>query len=295
VTPAPEVELTFQHVTVGGNTTAQIVEFTDNRPSPADQNLRDFFDPGPLQDQLPDVKVPRYVRGFKKMLPGDSPGNPTGPPTFLLAIIDTTAGFEGTSEFHGIEEEHLGYQPLCPSPNSDLEHEPHTFYAAERPKGEPPLEEDFDFVSCPFDPISSPDGLLCPVFIDDSSACGSNKATGWNFSLYLTARDERSRSAILDTKFRKLKAVVNRFFAEGYVSAATRSVLLPLIDAADDDFEDGDVDDASEKLGDFIDAVLAASIDNSARNVSGELVGRARSAKFFVCKKSLDVDACGAL
>lgn len=72
---------------------------------------------------LPNV-IPKYVRAFPALRPGDSPMNPTGPPTFQVVVMETTATFKGIIEDHvggpmnGIS--HLGYDlhPLCLDPGS---------------------------------------------------------------------------------------------------------------------------------------------------------------------------------
>ena len=111
------------------------------------------------------------VPGFVKPLGKGGAGR--DPPTFVLSLVDTSAQFARTAEFHGFEDFRLGWDPPCVVP-ADPTQEPRTFYAPEAAKGEPSLVEDVGFGG--------------PVFVDISSGCGSNKGSGWNFSLYLTAR-----------------------------------------------------------------------------------------------------------
>ena len=87
----------------------------------------------------------------------------------MLSVIDTTAVFSRTAEFHGLEEFRLGWHPPCVVPG-DPTQEPRTFYAASPRRTSPCLEEEAEG----------------PIFVDISSGCGSNKGSGWNFSLYLT-------------------------------------------------------------------------------------------------------------
>ncbi len=105
VRPAPEVELTFDNVTSPGVTTATVIEFPDNRIQDVNQDLRDFFPVGsPYRTLLPSVDIPSYVKALGK-------GGPGGVPTFVLSIIDTTAVFSRTAEFHGLEDFRLGLAP----------------------------------------------------------------------------------------------------------------------------------------------------------------------------------------
>jgi hypothetical protein len=300
VSPVPEVELTFEEVTQAGNTGATIIDFTDNRPYPCvTQNLKDFFPVGsPLRTTLPDVAVPCYIRGLPSLLPGDSPAQPTGPETFMLAIVDTSAEFLRTTESHWEEALHLGgYQPPCPS--IELKNEPHTFYAPELPKGEPPtvesIEGDHCADDCPFPPVVIGGESVCPIFSDISTGCGSNRGHSWNFSLYLTARDLRKRSDIVEEKLDMMKAALVRYYGQGWVPDPPFQELKGLIREADEEAEDGHPSAASLALGRFITTVRAATIDNSVHNVTGELVARALSAKFFICKKAADAAACVAL
>ncbi|HEY6552255.1 MAG TPA: DUF11 domain-containing protein, partial [Vicinamibacteria bacterium] len=200
VRPAPEVEITFDNVTQAGVTSAMVLEFPDNRTGNVDQNLRDFFPPGsPLRDLLPSVEIPSYVKAIGK-------GGPGGVPTFVLAIIDTTAAFQRTAEFHGLEDFLLGWHPPC-IVASDRTQEPRTFYAPEPAKGEPSLVEEIGFGQ--------------PLFTDVSSGCGSNKASGWNFSLYLTGRDARAPLEVARFKLQTLQQALSslsRFITNGTVA-----------------------------------------------------------------------------
>jgi hypothetical protein len=266
VQPLPDFELIFDRVTQAGFTTAEVVEFEDNRgESPGDQSLRDFFPlSSPYHTSLPDVTIPWYVRGLGK-------NGPTGAPTFVLAIIDTTAKFEETAEFHGFEHIKLGWDPECPN-FDDYAEEPRTFYAPEVAKGELPLV----------------DGNL---FTDISKNCGSNRGGGWSFSLYLTARDVRDPDDILADKLTVLRGLINDF-SPTYYDDDERDLLIYYLDYVEYYLSIGDRDLASLKLGYIINRARDADIDNSTRNVSGELIARAQSAKFFACKGESDFQGC---
>jgi hypothetical protein len=81
-----------------------------------------------------------------------------------LSLIDTTAAFSRTAEFHGFEDFRLGWDPPCVN-STDATQEPRTFYAREATKGEPVLVEEISFGNQ-------------PVFVDISSGCGSNEGSG---------------------------------------------------------------------------------------------------------------------
>lgn len=296
VNPAPEVQITFDNVTAPGFTTAEMVEFADDRDHEncETKNLRDFstIDSGVLA-RLPNVAVPCYVRGFQKMVDEEL----SGPETFLLAIIDTTVQFTETAEFHGIEEDRFGYQPACP--NTALDYEPHTFYSPEQPKGEPPLYESFEWSDCPFTPLSeSFGGGYCPVLADISSECGSNVARGYNFSLYLTARDTRTLTDIITEKlWMTHDSMWNRLNPMGLLGGNALYALDTEIHEAIDTWAT-DPMGAAHELAHFVADAKAgtpADINNSTQNVTGELISRAMSAKFFVCKTATDPAACMAV
>jgi hypothetical protein len=287
VNPAPEVSITFDNVVTAGLTTARLIEIADNRSCPSqacEQSLKAFFPDDPLlQELLPDVTIPAYTQGFKKLLPGDSPGSPSGPSTFLLAIIDTTAVFTRTAQAH-FEEELRGIGGTCAGlgPQSAQEYEPRTFYAPETdpPKSEPGV-------------VENQNGR---VFVDISDGCGSNKGSGWNFSLYLTARDTRTATQIVTTKLANLRLTLQSFadfiapavFAEldGHLHDAETAFASFLDTGAQ-----ADRDATAAALEAFRSAVdqHTAEIDNAGahRNLTGELIARASSALFILPKVSV--------
>jgi streptogramin lyase len=265
IRPATEVELTFDNVTsTGGTTSVQLLEFTENRARLAPQSLKAFFLPGSPEEALvPDVQVPAYVTGIGK-------GGPGGTPTFLLAIIDTqNLAFQRTAEFHGLEDFRLGWDPPCVV-LSDPTQEPRTFYAWEVLKNEPSLVEETI--------------LGGPGFVDISSGCGSNKGSGWNFSLYLTGRDTRTPDVIaqfmLDRMADALTSlgafILDRTFAANLsTDVQTARTSLGTAPAT-----------SMASMAHFIDLVDGnpTLIDNNTRNVSGELAGRAQSATYMIKK-----------
>jgi hypothetical protein len=269
--PAPEVELTFDHVLRAGITTARIIEFVDNRLAlhgtyVIDQSLKDFFPKGsPLEQQLPDVIVPANVQAFRKGDPFD------GVPTFLLAIMDTTALFRRTVEFHYEEADQLGYPPPC----TDLANptrETRTFYVP--------------------DPRSERLKVEGPVFTDISSACGSNIGRGDDFSFYLTARSLRLPAEIADGQFdHAFQALDPDFYP--CIDVDVRAELLARLGEARAAFEEwktkGDPA-ARDKAIDLLHAFIAAVDKNPGgfsacgTNVAGELVSRALAILYNVPK-----------
>jgi uncharacterized repeat protein (TIGR01451 family) len=264
VRPAPEVEITFDEVTTAGGTSAQVIEFPDNRSGAVNQNLKDFFPTDPvLQALVPSVMVPDFVKPLGK-------GGAGGTPTFVLSLVDTSATFARTAEFHGFEDFRLGWNPPCVVP-ADPTQEPRTFYAPETLKGEPGLVEDTDFGGS--------------VFVDISSGCGSNKGSGWNFSLYLTAKDTRPPKEVARYMLTKLPDVLQAL-STSITSPTVAANLLAEAQAALATL-DSNATSSLANMNNFIgliDGAPAGTFDNSARNVSGELTGRALSARYMLAK-----------
>jgi uncharacterized repeat protein (TIGR01451 family) len=264
VRPAPEVEITFDNVTGPGTTSARVLDFADNRITAGPQDLKDFFLPGsPERALVPSAIVPGYLVPLGK-------GGPGGPPTFVLSLIDSNATFTRTAEFHGHEDFRLGWDPPCSNP-ADRTQEPRTFYAREG--NEPSLVEESGG----------------PVFVDISSGCGSNKGSGWNFSAYLTARDTRSPHDIAQFMLTQMQAALTQlsaFITSGVATQLGNEVLAALstLDSA-----------PASSLANVDNVVTIVDTNTGAftdtpRNVSGELVGRALSARYML-RKFIGFDA----
>lgn len=280
VSPAPQVDLTFDNVSSPGITTAEIIEFTDNR-GPQNggnyfvaQNLKDFFDPNdPLYNQLPNVTIPAHIQAFGK-------GDPqTGPPTFLMAIIDTTATFGRTVEVHYDEAAQLGYEPSCT--DADVTMQPRTFYAPEigPPKSEPPIVEG-------------------DIFVNFSTDCGSNIGRGGGFSLWLTGREMDAPVDTADSQLDNLEAAMDFYPC---IDPDVEEELEEELEEAEEAFEDyqqsGDPDDQAEAIA-HLDAFIAVIDANpggfvtcSPVNVGGELLARAEAAQFSIEKVVITVRA----
>jgi len=271
VQPAPEVILTFDEVTAPGISTAQIIEFVDSRGPQNGGNyfvaqpLKDFFDPlDPIQDLLPSVMIPPHVQAFRK-------GDPnTGTPTFLLAILDTTATFTRTVEVHYDEAEQLGYEPDCADP--DTTRRPRTFYTPQSapPKSEPPIVEG-------------------PIFVNFSTGCGSNIGRGGGFSFWLTAREMDSPALTADAQLANTQAAMDFYpCIDPDVKPALEAELQAAVAAFDAYKQGGDPDDQAEAIA-RLDAYIAVIDGNAGAfagcapvNVGGELIARAEAAKFSI-------------
>ena len=199
---------------------------------------------------MPSAIVPAYLVPLGK-------GGSGGPPTFVLSLIDSTASFARTAEFHGHEDFRLGWDPPCSNP-ADRTQEPRTFYAREG--SEPPLAEESGFGG--------------PAFVDISSGCGSNKGSGWNFSAYLTARDTRSPHDIAQFMLTQMQAVLTQLSA--FIASGVATQLGSELTAALSTLDSAPASSLAN-----VDNVItivdtnAGAFTNTARNVSGELVGRA--------------------
>lgn len=267
VVPATEVEIDFDDVAASGLTAVRLVEFPDNRAPGTDQGLRAFFPGLPIvQALLPDVLVPKEIQAFPKARPGDPSGGPyTGPPTFLMAIVDTTADFRRTARFHGQEKDRLGYQPKCS--DSDQTMQPRTFYAPETdpPKSEAPLVEG-------------------AVFTDFSTGCGSNIGRGSRFSLWLTARDLRPAATIVNDKYDNLQNAMVAYSA--FIEDSLEATLNADIAASRAAFTANDHSGAISQLVGVVVAIDSTPLGFLAHpaNVPGQLIARSLSLKFMISK-----------
>lgn len=260
VRPAPEVEITFDNVTQAGITSAAVIEFADNRPGPVNQGLRAFFAPGsPLRTLLPDIAVPSFVQPLPRA---------GGPPTFVLSIIDTTAGFTGTAEVRSFEEFRLGWNPPCSVPG-DRAQEPRTFYAREAPKGEPAVVEE---------------GGGGPVFVNVSAGCGEDEARAWAFSLYLRARDTRTPAEVATFMLDQLQGALTTL-APFITSPAVADVLDQARQSAVSTLGSNPGSSYAD-MTTFVAHVTAnpGAFNNGVRNVSGELEARARATRYNLGK-----------
>lgn len=273
VSPAPEVDITFDHVSGPGITTAEIIEFADNRAqlnggdSFVEQPLKAFFDPDdPLYSKVPNVTIPAHIQAFRK-------GDPqTGPLTFLMAILDTTATLARTVEVHYDEAQQLGYEPSCT--DADITMQPRTFYAPEigPPKAEPPIVEG-------------------NVFVNFSTDCGSNIGRGGGFSLWLTGREMNLPVETAVSQLATVQAAMDFYpCIDPDVEEALEEDLASAVEAFEEFKESGDPDDKAEAIAQLeafiavIDANPGGFVTCSPVNVGGELIARAQAARFSIEK-----------
>jgi hypothetical protein len=253
ILPNTVQELTFEKVTKAGVTSGRVFVFEDPAPG-QDRFLSDVS--GLLaQTGLQDRKIPSHITAL--------PLGPSQTPTFVLVVVSSGAQSIGATQEHHIEEETLGFTNLCTDP---YDRQPRTFYATD-----------------PDDPAI----IEGDSFTDISSGCGSNIGRGGQTSAILTAADNRFPTDIASEKLTALQDLVSSKATGGlsrYVSAGARSKLNGFLRSAVKALR-SNPPSAVDPLESFISFVKCnpGSFDDSARNVSGELVARARSAQFMAC------------
>jgi hypothetical protein len=125
---------------------------------------------------------------------------------------------------------------------------------------------------------------------DISTGCASNIGRGGQTSVIVTGWDDRDPSDTAAEKLALLGAALGgKDPKQGglapYVSKKTLKKLSKELNDAVKAFGRGKTAKAMEELQEFVDIVRChpGDFDNSARNVSGELVARGDSALFMVC------------
>ncbi len=251
---------TIESVDTGGSTSASVVLFEDPRELEADVPpdeplLRSLHLSEIRADLPPDAEIPAYVRAFRK-------GDPvTGPPTFVLVVVDTNIHTSGVID-HVVEEAPiLGYEPNCDDPDSKFQQR--LFWLPS--PAEPPI-------------------LESPQFIDISNGCGTSRGRMRSFSLFLaSARDTRTTMEIGTAKVVAMRQVIDFWpcidpaFADQLRLKANAILLLNSRTR---------FDAAVQRLGEFSDMILAhpEAFTGCAANVAGELRARADSAVFILEK-----------
>jgi len=251
---------TIEAVDTGGSTSASVVLFEDPRELedsvPPDEPLHRSLHLSEIRADLPpDAEIPAYVRAFRK-------GDPvTGPPTFVLVVVDTNIRTSGVID-HVVEESPiLGYEPNCD--DLDTKMQQRLFWLPS--PAEPPV-------------------LESPQFIDISNDCGTSRGRMRTFSLFLaSARDTRSTYEIAQAKLIAIRAVLDH---SPCIEASFADVLRQKADAILLLFSRGKSSATIERL-----AALSALIQGTpdaftgcAVNVAGELRARADSAVFILEK-----------
>lgn len=278
VVPTDEVEITYDEVGQSGLTGVRFVELLDDRAHNVDRPLHDFLPPGsPLRNEVPNAVIPGYMRGLHR----------GAERVILLAIVDVTAGWGPTAEVHFEEELRgilggppgTGLEPCAADAEQERqEWEPRTWFAPEPAKGDPGIVEQRLF-----------DDQV--VFTDVSVDCGSNVSRSWDFSLYATARDIRSVWEILDFKLDNAREVLSE---HGHlIDFPVRSALSESLAEAEEalaDFEEScDESHRAAALAALETFVTTAAenpdaFDDTTRNLSGEVIARGSSLRYFVPK-----------
>lgn len=255
------IESTFEEVALPGVTHARALFFTDPRegePGATSNPTAPLHRPLLLSEisaEFPAVQIPSYVRAFRKGQPD------TGPPTFILVVMDTNAGFNGIIEHFSEESLILGYEPECDAAEPSFQ--PRMFWAPD--PTEPPIVEG-------------------PVLTDFTVECGSDRGWTKDMSFFLGgARDTRLPHEIAATKLARLAGALNSY---GCITAGVRRNLQRTLSTAVRKFEQGRFADTIAKLEEF-DAQVDGSpsaFSGCSGNVGGELRARARSAIFILGK-----------
>jgi len=262
VQPASSSEIRFEEVTVSGLTNSRIILFADPGPG-RDRDLSEV--PGLLETTgLPDRTIPSFVNAFDL----------DGQPTFLMHVLDTTAQFEVTFQ-HLVREQVLGFDTSCVDLTDPFD-----------PINPSPTQQRlFHATDADDDPVVEGDS-----FFDISTGCSSSLGRGWDASGFLTGWDSRTPLEIAGAKLDALSQALSdddpgQGGLSGFIARRTLRRLTNAIAAARRSFDRGDYDSAMSRLDDLIATVLnnPQSIDDSSRNVSGELVARAESANYMIC------------
>jgi hypothetical protein len=252
-------ELTFEKVTTAGVTSSRVFLIPDPIGTTRDRTLSELMTlaGGSLADLgMPDRRIPAYVKPFAR----------AGVPTLVLLVVASGAESIGATQEHHIEEEALGFDTTCGA-TVDLPDQPRTFYATDG--DDPPIIEGTSFT-------------------DISSGCGSNIGRGGQTSAILTATDTRPNGEVASAKLSTLQAVVSSRSTGSlapYIGQSAKNKLAGYLKTAAR-LLGSDPQGAIDNLESFVSYVECnpGSFKNATRNVSGELIARARSAQFITCE-----------
>src|SRR5262249_55739451 len=205
---------------------------------------------------MPDRKIPAYVKPFDL----------AGTPTLVLVVVASGAESIGATQEHHIEEETLGFNTTCGA-TVDLPDQPRTFYATDGHA--PPIIEGTSFT-------------------DISSGCGSNIGRGGQTSAILTAADTRSNAEVASAKLSTLQSVISSKSTgslAAFIGGAAKNKLTAFLKNAVKVLGTNP-QGAIDSLESFVSFVEGnpGGFKNATRNVSGELIARARSTQFIACE-----------
>jgi hypothetical protein len=252
-------ELTFEKVTKAGVTTSRVFLIPDPIGATRVRTLSELMtlNGGSLATLgMPDRKIPAYVKPFSR----------AGTPTLVLVVVASGAESIGATQEHHIEEEALGFDTTCGA-TVDLPDQPRTFYATD---------------------ADDPAIIEGTSFTDISSGCGSNIGRGGQTSAILTAADTRTNGEVASAKLSTLQSVISSKSAgslASFIGGAAKNKLSGYLKTAVKLLgtnPQGSIDN----LESFVSYVECnpGSFKNNTRNVSGELVARARSTQFIACE-----------
>lgn len=289
--PRESLVATFDRVLQAGLTEARIFVFddprllTDNVPLHLCDPRLEYpgfdcvADPeGPFVDLgLPNV-IPSRVRPLTVVSGSKWTGfakGEIGPHPFVLFDLASTAGFSDTVKLQALEDLVLGDDLLhCEDATGEQIHEmPLFFHGADL--DDPPVVEGFDFFPVP-------------------SGCGSNFGRTFAFSSFLVGRQAPAGplpSGPLNAALpavQSLAGVLDPMVpgnVTGFIESQFLDQLVTLVEGALESVLKEEAQAAIEVLEELLDAIEASPdrINDSERNVSGELRVRATASIFLLC------------
>jgi hypothetical protein len=264
VTSSSLIVSTIETVPTAGVTAIQEFVFTDPRESEPGAPLdplaplhRSLDLDAEISSLLPaGVEIPAHVRAFRKLDPMS--GLPTGDPTFILLVADSSAAVLGTIQHIADESLVLGYEPDCDDPSYGLR--PQLFWRDNPATNEPPI----------------PEG----AFINVTNDCGTSRGITKSYSLFLPARDTRAPTAIFDEQFAGLGTALS---GATCIKARTRKALTRQYNKVYNEYYiRGRPKIALAALNTFLDIVEANAADfaSCTANQGGDLRARATASIF---------------
>lgn len=252
---------TIENVPTAGATSVREFVFVDPRESevsvPANQPLHRSLFLSEISAQLPaEIEIPAYVRAHRK-------GDPqSGPPTFLLFLVDSTAGVFGVVSHVADEDALLGYKPDCDDPDPTLQ--PRLFWV--------PTPEESQI------PES-------PRFINLSNDCGTSKGFTRAFSVFLSsARDTRPLAEVTQDQMDGLGLTLA---AATCISKPTQKALARSYSTVERFIAKGQISKALGEIKSFETAVTTSpgAFSGCAGAEYGDLRARASAIAFSLTKQ----------
>jgi hypothetical protein len=256
ITPNVVLSDLFESVVTPGVTSSKVILFEDPREkeieTPDELPLHRSLLLTEISEDLPAIEIPAYVRSMRL---GDAV---TGPPTFILVLLDTTAQLAGVSKHFAEESEILGYEAECGSP--DPWKRPRVFWAP-TPDEEPIVEG--------------------AIVVDITDACGSDRGLTRNtLSVFLPgSRDTRASRDIAGFKVDNLKKV---FAAATCIDKRVKAKIDKKMDTVSRSFDRNKYADAATALNDIAAIVIAnpGAFTTCSGTLGAEILARIGSAVF---------------